>query len=143
MRPSLLWFALFFIVAPVAAADPHWNHAKPHVARCERDTAMDTNICLRTEYERVDARLNALYRKLRDVLENLGALQTAQTQWLRFRDASCAFSTSGFGDADSRLRNSALYACLIDLSEKRIKDIEQHLTCWDTSDCCDCPPRKK
>jgi uncharacterized protein YecT (DUF1311 family) len=95
------------------------------------------NACLASEYSLVDEQLNEKYKRLIQVLENGSSLKKAQVAWLHFRDLTCEYASSGIG-RDGSLYSFAQSACLIDLTEKRIRDLDQYLE-WN---CNGCPPRK-
>jgi uncharacterized protein YecT (DUF1311 family) len=63
------------------------------------------NDCYGAAYKKSDAVLNELYREIHSRLKNDQAtsklLTSAEKAWLAFRDAECAFSTSGVSGAAS------------------------------------------
>ena len=139
MRAALVCVLLvvFIPLRTAQSQDDKWDFAAPHKQHCSMGTMLDMNRCLADEYRKVDGRLNDLYRQLTGSLADPGALRRSQAAWIRFRDLDCEYSSSGI-TADGSLRPYSHNACLIDLTEKRIRDIERYLS-WS---CDGCPPRK-
>jgi uncharacterized protein YecT (DUF1311 family) len=132
-KHCVLLGALLYAFATHAADD--WDFAAPHKERCSHGGQQQMNRCLGSEYHKVDARLNAAYKRLLALLEDPSKLRKAQAAWLRFRDRTCEYANSGIGEGT--LYPFAQAACYIDLTEKRIRDFQQYLE-WD---CNGCPPR--
>ena len=82
---------------------------------------MEQNFCLSFEYHESDARLNQVYNHLSNALKDPKPLREAQRAWIKFRDAACQFEvpSSWKGSGVPYARN----ACLIDYTERRIKDL--------------------
>jgi uncharacterized protein YecT (DUF1311 family) len=141
MRGVLISATLAYaVLLPLSVAhgqDDKWDFAAPHKQRCSLGTMLDMNRCLAEEYKKVDGRLNETYRQLTGVLADPGSLRKSQAAWVRFRDLDCEFASSGIS-AEGSLRPYSDNACRIDLTEKRIRELERYLT-WD---CNGCPPRK-
>jgi len=119
------------------AQDEKWDFAAPHKKRCSLGTMLDMNQCLVDEYKKVDARLNDVYSQLTASLADPSALRKSQAAWLRFRDLDCEYASSGIS-TDGSLRPLSHNACRIDMTEKRIRDLERYRQ-WD---CDGCPRRK-
>lgn len=96
------------------------------------------NACLSQEYTRVDQKLNASYARLVNSLRDPASLRKSQAAWIRFRDLTCEYENSGIGK-DGSLYPYAQAACNIDLTEKRLRDLDRYLE-WN---CNGCPPRKR
>jgi uncharacterized protein YecT (DUF1311 family) len=79
--------------------------------------------CINTEYRRVSALLNRVYRKL---LGTPGVdkqkLAAAESRWLAFRDADCKFAASI--NAGGSLESVDVGTCLIDDTTVRIKQLQ-------------------
>lgn len=103
--------------------DPAWDYSAKQKEKCSKGNMLEMNFCLQAEYNIVDERLNWLYKKLLDGVENPKPLKNAQRAWIKFRDLQCEWivpsSQEGSGVPYSR------NACLIDLTEKRILDLQQ------------------
>lgn len=137
MRHIIALLSAFIFLSPVAQAADGWDFAMTQKQRCGDGPQQQMNACMAGEYRKVDARLNAIYRELIGALQDPSTLRKAQKAWLRFRDLSCDYETSGVG-RDGSLYPFSVAACRIDLTEKRIRDLEQYLA-WD---CNGCPPRR-
>jgi uncharacterized protein YecT (DUF1311 family) len=151
VREKVILIAAFIFCVPAAHAGEEWDFAKPHKDRCDdisQKPCMNSpgtecvqqrmNACLANEYKKTDARLNADYKALLSVLEDPSKLKKAQNAWLRFRNLTCDYETSGVGTVGT-LYPTAEAACYIDVTEKRIRDLQQYLR-WE---CNGCPPRKQ
>jgi uncharacterized protein YecT (DUF1311 family) len=120
---------LVFSVASVAHAQEDWDFAAPHKARCSAGTMLDMGKCLQNESRSVEERLNSEYQSLLRSLENPEPLRQAQRAWLQFRKRDCDYSASGV-DKDGSLYSHSKMACMIDLDEKRIRDLKRYAS-WD------------
>ncbi len=110
-----------------AMAVENWDFAKPHKEKCTGKGQHADNDCLSEAYKETDLRLNKLYKKLNEALVDSKPLLESQRAWLKFRDSQCKF-TVGADDGGSSYIYS-LNACLIDLTEKRILDIQTISPC--------------
>ncbi|HAP24918.1 MAG TPA: urease-associated protein [Achromobacter sp.] len=118
--------------------------AQAQVLKCDQAaTQTDMNLCADQAYRQSDAELNAAYKEATERLKNskdaLTQLQAAQKAWLFFRDAECAFSSTGVTGGSAY--PMVLSMCLDKLTKARTKELRAHLACeeGDTS----CPvPRK-
>jgi len=116
------------LVSPVRAQE-EWDFAASHKARCSTGTMLDMTRCLQDELRSVEKALNSEYQALLKSLEDPEPLRQAQRAWLRFRDLDCAYALSGIEKEGSQYPH-ARTACLIDLSEKRIRDLKRYSS-WD------------
>ena len=130
-------FVSLLLASSGAIAGEDWDFSTLHKSRCSCGGQPQMNACLASEYSVVDEQLNEKYKRLIQVLEDGSSLKKAQVAWLHFRDLTCEYSSSGIG-RDGSLYSFAQSACLIDLTEKRIRDLDQYLE-WN---CNGCPPRK-
>jgi uncharacterized protein YecT (DUF1311 family) len=104
-------------------------HALTRAAdRCDSpQTQAAMNVCAAEELHRMDAQLNAVYRKLTATLDanRRRKLQAAQRAWLAFRDAHCEFEASAFeGGSMQPLEYSA---CATNVTKERIGHLRQAL----------------
>jgi len=138
MRLTIIFLAIL-CSAKIAFADD-WNFAKPYLERCDLGTSnVAESACIAEQYEQVDKRLNEVYGRLTALLADSSELKKAQKAWIKFRDLDCAYRTSGMSATGSGTGRQ-YSACLIDVTEKRIRDIERYLEpSWD---CNGCPARK-
>jgi len=97
------------------------------------------NECADASFKANDKKLNALYRqietRLKDDPETIKLLVQAQRDWVKFRDAECAFRTSGGGSAAPMV--AAL--CANGLTQSRLKDFERYLMCEEGDMSCPVP----
>jgi uncharacterized protein YecT (DUF1311 family) len=118
--------------------------AQAQVIKCDQaSTQTDMNLCADQAYRQSDAELNAAYKevtaRLKDSKDAATRLQAAQKAWLFFRDAECAFSSTGVTGGSAY--PMVLSQCLDKLTKARTKELRAYLACeqGDTS----CPvPRK-
>ena len=103
--------------------DPAWDYAVKQKDNCSKGSMLEMNFCLENEYKKMDEQLNWLYKKLLSVVVYPEPLKNAQRAWLKFRDLQCEFlvpsSREGSGVPYSR------NVCLIDLTAKRVLDLQQ------------------
>lgn len=105
------------------------------------ESQMGMNICAAADYKAEDAKLNRAYReivkRLSDSPESKKLLQTAQRDWIAFRDAECAFSTND--SKDGSIYPMLLSQCLADLTEARAKQLGAYLDCEEGDMSCPVP----
>jgi uncharacterized protein YecT (DUF1311 family) len=94
------------------------------------------NICMSKELEKSDVEMNSLYKKLMSLLVEEKMLRDSQRSWLKFRDFECKLRTSGMGEGSAT--PFVMDSCILDLTLKRIKDLE-HLEKNGESGCGGCP----
>lgn len=101
----------------------------------------DMTACAGTAYKKTDAELNAAYKQIIARLKPNPAatklLVTAQRNWLSFRDAECAFSSSGV--AGGSIQPMLVTQCRDDLTHKRVKEISGYLQCQEGDTSCPVP----
>ena len=106
------------------------------------ESQMGMNICAAADYKAEDAKLNRAYReivkRLADSPEDKKLLQTAQRDWIAFRDAECAFSTND--SKDGSIYPMLLSQCLADLTDARAKQLGAYLDCEEGDMSCPVPP---
>jgi uncharacterized protein YecT (DUF1311 family) len=127
-RFGLLLLACFSTLSVADTLFPRlWDFADEQKQKCSQGNMREMNQCLADAYAESDARLNVVYRHLLKALEDPAPLQKAQSAWVRFRDLQCAFEVppSWEGSGVPYSRNS----CLIDHTERRIRDIERVIPC--------------
>ena len=99
----------------------------------------DLTACYAKAYKAADAELNALFKEIEARLKgNADAtrlLITAQKAWIGFRNAECAFSSSGVAQGSAYPMVQAI--CLQGLTEKRVADFKAYLKCQEGD--LDCP----
>jgi uncharacterized protein YecT (DUF1311 family) len=93
-------------------------------------TQFDMNFCSRRDYEKADAELNKVYKKL--TLELAGftndlrpKFQEAQSLWLKYRDANCDSESSIYEGGS--IRPTIYYSCLASVTRERTKRIKAFL----------------
>ena len=95
---------------------------------CEdAQTQADMNICWGNEYKSADARLNQVYRQFMARLddEEKAQLKTAQTAWLKYRDANCDFVGDQYKGGTIRPMIAAI--CLADVTTNRAKELASQM----------------
>jgi uncharacterized protein YecT (DUF1311 family) len=101
----------------------------------------ELNNCYGAAYKKSDAILNDLYQQLLVRLKNdqvtTKLLGSAQKAWLTFRDAECAFSSSGVSGGTIYPMIHAI--CLDSLTTKRIADFKTYLKCEEGDLSCPVP----
>jgi uncharacterized protein YecT (DUF1311 family) len=91
---------------------------------CSGSSTIETNRCLRLQYEAADRRLNQVYQTVRATLKptQKETLTDAQLAWIQFRDKSCEFevyeSRGGTG------YQGFLHGCLERVTRARTAELE-------------------
>lgn len=128
-----LTFAIFMAASPAnhSQAADSWDFAASYKSKCDGNTR-EMSTCLEGEFQKVDAQLNSLYMRLVGLLENPESLRESQRAWIPFRDLTCQFETSGLQGGS--LSGLTYTSCLIDVTAKRIRDMNRYLS-WDCNGC--------
>ena len=112
-RPPLL-LLVFAFGAAIAQEEPEEG--------CRGSSTYEESVCLSAKYKKIDADLNAAYRKaLKSAThygeENVQKLKDAQRKWIVYRDAACnaEFNLWGNGTGGPIAHRS----CLIRLTRER------------------------
>jgi uncharacterized protein YecT (DUF1311 family) len=130
--------SILIVLSLVATAFPAIARA---AGACETSNSSQAEMteCYGNAYKKSDGELNAVYRQIIGRLKNDKAtttlLVTAQKAWVGFRDAECAFSTSG--NAGGTVYPMIQAICLDGLTTKRISDLRTYLKCEEGA--LDCP----
>ncbi len=114
----------------------------------ECDNAMDQatmNRCAHQSFEKADAELNAVYKKLQsrkmDDAQAGKLLIAAERAWVAFRDAECEF------DAADNIGGSIypmIYSgCLERLTKARVDQLDRYLRCEEGEAACSAPASEK
>ncbi|SIT09747.1 lysozyme inhibitor LprI family protein [Achromobacter sp. MFA1 R4] len=119
--------------------------AQAQVIKCDQaSTQTDLSLCADQAYRKSDADLNAAYRdvmaRLVDNKDATTRLQAAQKAWLFFRDAECAFSSSGVTGGSAY--PMVLSMCLDKLTQARTKELRAYLKCEEGDMSCPVPAGK-
>ncbi|MCA1616454.1 MAG: lysozyme inhibitor LprI family protein [Acidobacteria bacterium] len=90
-------------------------------------TQPDMNRCTALEFQKADAALNKIYRRL---MKDAGAaekakLRAAQLAWIKFRDAHCEYES--FGNKGGSIYPMVYSFCLADVTGKRAEQFEEIL----------------
>ena len=99
-------------------------------------TQSDMNQAASTDYKKVDAHLNKVYR---EVFNKLGAsqqadLKAAQNAWIQFRDLDCKFQSSG--SEGGSIHSMVVAGCLTDKTQARINELNTLLQCKEGDPSC-------
>ncbi|MCH9764938.1 MAG: lysozyme inhibitor LprI family protein [Alphaproteobacteria bacterium] len=97
--------------------------------------------CAKMAYKKSDAKLNALYKQIRQRLDGetntKKQLLATQRAWLAFRDAECTFSSSAVSGGS--IYSTVHTECADKLTRKRISDFEAYLSCQEGDLSCPVP----
>jgi uncharacterized protein YecT (DUF1311 family) len=127
-----IWVVFCAASLSLAQAAEPLDLALPHKNLCSHGNMREMNQCLAQEYKNVDATLNSTYKKLSGALYDPSMLKESQLAWVKFRDLECKFKASGVLEESSEYPYTK-NACLIDLTLKRIRDLDL------VTECLGCP----
>ena len=89
------------------------------------------NQCVGQDFKAADADLNAVYGqvagRLSDAPDVKSLLTAAQRSWVAFRDAECAFRSSG--SEGGSIHPMVVLGCRTTLTRKRVADLKAYLSC--------------
>ena len=133
------------IATAVAAALFVASGAQAQTIKCDKaSTQTDMNLCADQAYRKSDAALNAAYKevsaRLKQDTNATSQLQAAQNAWLFFRDAECAFSSSGTTGGSAY--PMVLSMCLDKLTQARTKELRAYLKCEEGDTSCPLPGKQ-
>ena len=114
-----------------------FESSQQRMSACGSGNQLDQNECMAAQFVKLDGQLNRLYKQLVTSLESPSRLKKAQVAWIKFRDTTCEYETSGISEGGSMLP-FARNTCLADLTAKRIQDLQRYIE----EDCNGCPPKK-
>lgn len=127
------------LLATVALLAAATAQAADDCANAQDQSTMD--ICAGEAYKKSDRQLNDLYKKIEARLKDDAAttklLVTAQRAWVAFRDAECAFSSSGVSGGSVYPMIHSM--CLDGLTQARAKDLQAYLACEEGDMSCPVP----
>lgn len=101
----------------------------------------DMNECAQKSFHAADGELNKSFQQLQgrlsDDANEKKRLVSTQRAWIAFRDAECAFASSGVqgGSAYPMIYTQ----CLNGLTRKRIENLKSYLACGDKEGDLSCP----
>jgi len=129
---------LVIIAAGLLMAMPTIAFAKDNCADPQDQATM--NECAGASLKASDRTLNELFgqieARLKDDAGTRKLLVQAQRDWIRFRDAECAFETASAGSTAPML--AAM--CANRLTQARAKEFEGFLNCPEGDTACPVPP---
>src|SRR5262249_39599972 len=93
----------------------------------DAQTQADMNICWGNEYKKADAQLNLAYQQLAALLddEEKAQLKTAETAWIKYRDANCDFVADQYKGGTMRPMIHAI--CLGDVTTNRTTELKNQI----------------
>ncbi len=93
------------------------------------NTQMEINICEGKIFDQADAALNAAYAKLtaKAGAEGKAKLVEAQRNWIKYRDAQCAFET--LGSSRGSIHGMEVAICMAELTKAQTKRLQAQLDC--------------
>ncbi len=108
---------------------------------CADKTQSGLDVCADAAYKKADAGLNGAYKDILKRLKDDGAktklLVTAQKAWLGYRDAECAFASSGV--AGGSIQPMVISLCLEQVTKARTKGLGVYLKCEEGDTGCPVP----
>lgn len=133
MKTAMLTVAVMLAMPAFAFAhDKCYDDAKDQPA---------LNACADAAFKKSDKKLNELYKqietRLNDDADTTKLLVQAQRDWIKFRDAECAFQTTGA--AGGSMMPMLVAQCMDSLTQSRVKDFEGYLKCEDGDMSCPVP----
>lgn len=106
-------------------------------------TQTDMTLCAQADFDAADEKLNELYARVRVRLAGeetkLAALRDAQRAWVAYRDADCAFQSSGVEGGSAQPMVEA--QCRTERTTQRNADLETLLACGEGDVACPLPPQ--
>lgn len=125
-----------FAGGPVCSA----NWVEEVKSECSGGGTQDMTRCLGKKGQLVEDILNKEYKSLKEDLADPSELVKAQRTWLSYRNAECAYQSSGYvcDSGISGMCSISKGICQMNLSCKRIKLIREHIG----TKCNGCPVRK-
>ena len=134
IRPVLLAIPIVLLFVP-ARADviTDADCTKPQHAQ------MIINHCLGLEFKAADEKLSAVYERFLAAIDSADSrkrFEAAETVWLQWRDAQCAFEAGRHGGSRASMAHSL---CAIRLTEQRTKELQAYLACFKDADKCGAP----
>lgn len=106
------------------------NYSKSQVACPNARTQAEINQCLGQDAKEADKKLNQTYQQLIKRYDAGSAerqkLVDAQLAWIKYRDATCAFSYTRF--AGGSIAPSVYSNCIKRVTEQRITDFQNYMT---------------
>ncbi|MBX9409084.1 lysozyme inhibitor LprI family protein [Pseudomonas baetica] len=122
MSPRLLLALTPFLFTPLA-------HAAIDCANASDQATM--NQCAGQDFKAADKELNTVYQqitgRLKDNPDSKKLLVNAQRAWIGFRDAECAFSSSGV--AGGSVYPLIYSSCMTAVTKVRVETLKQYLKC--------------
>ncbi len=126
------WVA-FLTIAGVAGSYGLTTNLASSVAvaqslNCQKATTqLELNQCADLNAKAADRKLNQVYQQVRANYrgEQETLLLNAEETWIKFRDASCAFSKSRF--AGGSIAPMVYSNCLADLTKQRTQELKSYL----------------
>ena len=113
-----------------------------HAADCTSSQTAAMTACAADEFKKADAQLNQSYNDYRARLSPVqkGQLKDAQLAWVKFRDLTCDFESSGVegGSAYPMIR----FYCLAEKTGVRLKEIQALKNCEEGDLSCPMPKTK-
>ena len=97
--------------------------------------------CAGLALQKADGQLNAVYKQIVNRLKNdkpaTALLVAAETAWIHFRDAECAFSSSA--SAGGTIYPMVVDGCLERLTLVRVKELTAYTKCSEYDSSCPVP----
>lgn len=114
--------------------------ATTHAGACDSlRTQMEENECANEGYQQADQTLNRIYSAYQKRLQptQRARLKAAQVAWIRFRDANCAFESSGVEGGSA---HTLIYLnCMAATTAERSKALQALAACKEGDLSCPAP----
>lgn len=118
---------IFLLLILVFAAGSGFGQETKKFPCSDANTQTEMNICAGKEYKAADATLNRVYQQLVAKLdsEEKAQLKEAQTAWIKYRDANCAFVGDQYKGGSIRPMIYGL--CLADVTQNRTVELKAQI----------------
>ena len=99
-------------------------------------TQGEMNACEGRNFKHEDASLNSVYQKLiaKITPDGRDKLRDAETSWVKYRDAQCAFNSKG--SEGGSIHSSVMAQCLSALTRAQTEQLRSQLTCEEGDTSC-------
>ena len=118
---------VFMLLLVLTAGSIFGQGTKRPTPCAEAQTQADMNICWGNQYKSADTQLNKTYQQLAALLDadEKAQLKTAETAWIKYRDANCEFVADQYKGGTIR---PMIYAiCLAGVTNNRTTELKNQI----------------